>query len=139
MAGDSDQLVQITTATFGGTPINIGSTTFSYTITVDTVENIGDDDIFPSAEAVVNGRCEWNFDAINQELASVIPAGTSGVLAISGKRVSDSGTGTMTFGISTVKTENPTLGSREQGAYSSTGSAVSSDGVTSPVVWSTTP
>jgi len=87
---------------------------------------------------VVNGACEWNFDAINQELASIIPAGSTGVLAITGKRVSDGGTGIMTFGIATVKTENPTLGSREQGSYSSTGSAVVADGVTSPVVWSVT-
>jgi len=138
MAGNSDQLVQITAATFGGVSIAIGSTTFSYTITVDTVENKGDDDIFASAEMVVNGACEWNFDAINQELASIIPAGSTGVLAITGKRVSDGGTGIMTFGIATVKTENPTLGSREQGSYSSTGSAVVADGVTSPVVWSVT-
>lgn len=139
MSGKADQLIAITAATFGGVDIALGLTSFNYNITVETGVNKGDDDIFGTEEAVIDGTCEWGFEGINQELASLVAAGSKGVLVVSGRRVSDGGTGTMTLSKATAKTENPTLGSRELGAYSSSGSAMSADGITSPVVWSTAP
>ncbi len=139
MSGNADQLVQLTLVTLGGVDILKGLNDFAYTVTVDTVVNKGDDDVFGHEELVVNGEMEWNFSGINQELADLVPAGTKGILIVQGTRVSDGGTGIITIGKATVKSEGPTIGSRETGQIALSGSAMSSDGVTHPVVWSTSP
>lgn len=136
-----EQVVQISSCVFtpasgtGVTMETIQSVSYTDGIT-QTVKTGGDDAIYDTDIKATGASCSGSISAMDQEGFDAVPRGDKGALVYKGVKVSDDSDVTITISDCMMLQVSPSLDSKAAGSVSLSFEAVSSDGSTSPVVWS---
>ena len=132
----SDQVVQITSATFNSSAFT-GVTSVSYDDSGESTENRADADIYATAQKLTSAALTGSVEGIDQEAFAGVAIGTSAAFVVTGKRVSDDTIVTLTLsncmmlGVSTGQNHS------DSGSATLTFKCTSSDGTTSPAAYTT--